>query len=451
MRAALLISGYLRNYEINIKNLKEKLFPKFEVVDTFLHITKNENQEDKYLNLIDEKEDIQNITKLLNPISTLIEDNVSFHTNKQINDIINQWGKLYKLNQLKKIYEKCVNRNYDLVIRYRPDVFLENYFEMSDLSSLKKIIIPSESKIDKSKLLNPKDDYICDAFAIGSSTEMDKYFDIFENIHELISNYGFVSETFLKKYLDNNFIDYELKDIKYSFILSKCNVFAICGDSGSGKSTLSKILKNIFFDSFTLECDRYHKWERHNENWETLTHLNPDANFLTKMSEDIFDLKLGREIYQVDYNHESGSFTEKQLINPSNNLIVCGLHSLYDKNSSFVYDLKIFMDTDEQLKKKWKIKRDKEERGHSVEKILNSIKKRESDFKTYILPQKENADIVIRFFTDEEVDFNNLEKKESIKLDLSINKNFDITNILNNFDLLKINYELIHQNNNLSQ
>jgi uridine kinase len=166
------------------------------------------------------------------------------------------------------------------------------------------------------------------------------------------------------------------------------------------------------------------------------------------MSEDIFDLKLGREIYQVDYNHESGSFTEKQLINPSNNLIVCGLHSLYDKNSSFVYDLKIFMDTDEQLKKKWKIKRDKEERGHSVEKILNSIKKRESDFKTYILPQKENADIVIRFFTDEEVDFNNLEKKESIKLDLSINKNFDITNILNNFDLLKINYELIHQNNN---
>jgi outer membrane protein OmpA-like peptidoglycan-associated protein len=253
MRAALLISGYLRNYEINIKNLKEKLFTKFEVVDTFLHITKNENQEDKYLNLIDEKEDIQNITKLLNPISTLIEDNVSFHTNKQINDIINQWGKLYKLNQLKKIYEKCVNRNYDLVIRYRPDVFLENYFEMSDLSSLKKIIIPSESKIDKSKLLNPKDDYICDAFAIGSSTEMDKYFDIFENIHELISNYGFVSETFLKKYLDNNFIDYELKDIKYSFILSKCNVFAICGDSGSGKSTLSKILKNIFFDSKKAE------------------------------------------------------------------------------------------------------------------------------------------------------------------------------------------------------
>ncbi len=61
MRVALLISGYLRNYEINIKNLKEKLFSKFEIVDTFLHITKNENQEDKYLNLIDEKEDIQNV------------------------------------------------------------------------------------------------------------------------------------------------------------------------------------------------------------------------------------------------------------------------------------------------------------------------------------------------------------------------------------------------------
>jgi phosphoribulokinase len=136
------------------------------------------------------------------------------------------------------------------------------------------------------------------------------------------------------------------------------------------------------------------------------------------MNNDIFDLKLGREIYQVDYNHENGKFTEKQLINPANNLIVCGLHSLYDKNSTFVYDLKIFMDTDENLKMKWKIKRDIKERGYTIDKILDSIKKRKFDFDTYILPQKENADIIIRFFTDDVIDFNNLETKELIKLDL---------------------------------
>jgi uridine kinase len=445
MRVALLISGYLRNYEINIKNLKEKLFPQFEVVDTFLHITKNENQEDKYLNLIDEKEDIQNITKLLNPISTLIEDNVFFHTNKQINDIINQWGKLYKLNQLKKIYEKSINKDYDLVIRYRPDIFLESHLEKKDLLNLKKIIIPSDSKIDKSKLLNPEDEYICDAFAFGGSEEMNKYFDIFENIEEIISDYGFVSETFLKKYLDNNSIDYELKNIKYSFILSKCNVFAICGDSGSGKSTLGKILKNIFYDSFTLECDRYHKWERHNENWEKLTHLNPRANYLTKMNEDIFDLKLGREIYQVDYNHENGRFTEKQLINPSNNLIVCGLHSLYGDNN--LYDIKIYMDTDDNLKKKWKIKRDVIERGYSLEKVLNSIEKRQNDFKQYIEPQKENADLIIKFFTEDTIDFNNFEIEENLSLEVSINnKCKNINETLKTLYHLGVEYKITYSN-----
>jgi len=176
--------------------------------------------------------------------------------------------------------------------------------------------------------------------------------------------------------------------------------------------------------------------------------LNPDANYITKMNNDIFDLKLGREIYQVDYNHESGKFTEKQLINPANNLIVCGLHSLYDKKSTFVYDLKIFMDTDENLKMKWKIKRDIKERGYTVDKILDSIKKRKTDFDNYILPQKENADIIIRFFTDDVIDFNNLETKELIKLDLSISKNFNITNILNNFNLLNIKYDICDSDEN---
>jgi uridine kinase len=166
------------------------------------------------------------------------------------------------------------------------------------------------------------------------------------------------------------------------------------------------------------------------------------------MNNDIFDLKLGREIYQVDYNHESGKFTEKQLINPANNLIVCGLHSLYDKKSTFVYDLKIFMDTDENLKMKWKIKRDIKERGYTVDKILDSIKKRKTDFDNYILPQKENADIIIRFFTDDVIDFNNLETKELIKLDLSISKNFNITNILNNFNLLNIKYDICDSDEN---
>ena len=436
MRIALLIAGYLRSYEANIDFIKEEIINKYGDVDVYLHITKDEKLEDRYFNQIEER-DIKAIIDDLKPVSTIIENNTHYSEDKAANNTINHWDKLYKLNDLKKIKENATNEKYDLVIRYRPDLSIvsKNIFDIGDVSDT--IFIPKDSKIDKVKLTDETDGYLCDALAFGDSISMDKYFDIYDELNTLIKTYGPVSETILFNYLINNNIKYELIDIDYSFILSKCNVFAICGDSGSGKSTLSTLLKNIFSNSFTLECDRYHKWERTNKNWEDVTHLNPEANYIAKMNEDVFNLKIGKDIYQVDYDHHSGKFTEKQLINPSDNLIVCGLHSLYTDNNS-VYDLKIYMDTDEDLKKKWKINRDVRERGYSVQKVLDSIQKRENDFKEFISPQRDNADLIVRFFTTEEIDFNNLEHQNKLSLELSINKNFKINKILIKLNELKL-------------
>ena len=86
----------------------------------------------------------------------------------------------------------------------------------------------------------------------------------------------------IKSEFSNMFFIY-LIDINYYVVLSLCNTIAITGDSGTGKTTISNILKELFSDSFVLECDRYHKWERNDENWKKYTHLNPDANYITKM------------------------------------------------------------------------------------------------------------------------------------------------------------------------
>jgi cytoskeletal protein RodZ len=59
MTAAILISGYLRSYEDTINFVKTELLQRFEKVDVYIHITKNENVEDKYFNLINEDEDIK--------------------------------------------------------------------------------------------------------------------------------------------------------------------------------------------------------------------------------------------------------------------------------------------------------------------------------------------------------------------------------------------------------
>jgi len=425
MKVALLIAGYLRSYSENINFIKKEIIDKYKDVDVYLHITNSENSEDKYFNQIDDS-DIKRITSDLNPISTIIEKNIHYTDDKLMNNLINHWSKLYKLNSLKKLTEEYKDEKYDLVIRYRPDLSIKTeniFYEFAK----GVVFIPKDSKIDKIRLTKPTDKYLCDALAFGDSVSMDNYFNIYKNLSKLMANHGVVSETLLYKYLNLFNINYKLIDIEYSFLLSKCNVFAICGDSGSGKSTLSNLLKDTFTDSFKLECDRYHKWERTNRNWDTITHLNPRANYITKMNEDIFNLKVGNEIFQVDYNHNNGKFTDKQLINPANNLIVCGLHSLYGKHELF--DLKIYMDTDDNLKKKWKIIRDVKERGYTVEKVLESIEKRSADFIQYIEPQKDASDLIIRFFTVEEVNFNDLDANPKISLEISISNVFNTEKI----------------------
>jgi uridine kinase len=438
MRAALLISGYLRTFSLNLPNLKAKILDQFEEVDVYIHITKNGDKEDKYLN-INSNTDIENIIYQINPISIIIEDNTHLSDNPQINNTLNLWFKYFKLNQIKKENEK-VKGKYDIVIKYRPDLNISSNNIFTEDLTKDIIYLPLDTKIDKSKLFHKNDKYICDVFAFGNSNIMNLYFDLYNNIEFLIKKYNsYISETVLYNYFEHFNLNYKQLPIDYNIILSQCNIFAIAGDSGSGKTTLGKILKNYFSSSFMLECDRYHKWERKDDNWNKYTHLNPEANYLTKMSEDIFDLKIGKTVYQVDYDHSTGKFTEPEKIDSSDNIIVCGLHSLYSKDEN-IYDIKIFIDTDDTLKYTWKINRDIEKRGHTKEFVLNQIENRKDDYIKYILPQRDNSDFIINFFTDEKFDLENLNRNYNIKLKLLIHKKFNIINILNKLIKENISY-----------
>jgi|694.fasta_scaffold137972_2 uridine kinase len=431
MRVALLISGYLRSFKSNFPNLKEKILDKFENLDVYIHITENEKSDDKYFNHI---EDISTIKQKLNPICLLVEPNFDFTNEKDINNIKNNLSKFYKLNQIKKLNENSFGK-YDLVIKYRPDLNLESDMDFTSFDG-EKVYIPSDSKMDKNRLRNESDNFICDIFGFGDSESMDRYFDIFIHLDELIHQYGTVPETILYEYLNHKTIRYDLININYEVVLSECNVFAICGDSGSGKTRLGNRLKQFFSNSFMLECDRYHKWERGDENWGRYTHLNPEANYITKMNEDIFNLKVGNSIYQVDYDHKNGKFTEKNIIEASENTIVCGLHSLYD-NDEDLYNLKIFIDTDEELKKKWKIERDVKERGHTLENVIKQIENRKVDFKKYILPQKYKSDFIIQFY----------QIQEELLLRLLIHKKFNLEPITKRLSEKVVDFELTNSDN----
>ena len=336
------------------------------------------------------------------------------------------------LNYCNKIVNglKIIENNYDLYIVIRTDLIIKNinienieehklYFSKKNMNQFTKDII---NKVNDNLIITKDYNLLLELFELLNYTQNNNnYLDIV-----------------LYNYLIHNNINYDFFDIDYKFILSKCNVIAIAGDSGSGKSTLLKVLKPLFNKNniLTLETDRYHKWERGNENYQKYTHLNPKANYLEKMYENVYDLKIGNEIYQVDYDHDTGKFTQKEKIESKNNIILCGLHTMYENKINNILDMKIFMDTDRELIKKWKIQRDVEERGYSLEKVLKQIELREKDYEEYIVKQKENADIIINFY----------EENNNLECNLIIQNNIIINKILK--ELIELKYEIKYNDKN---
>lgn len=212
---------------------------------------------------------------------------------------------------------------------------------------------------------------------------------------------------------------------------------AIAGNSGSGKTTLSKMLANEMQRTVVLECDRYHKWERTDKNWETYTHLDPSANNLDSMQKDVKRLLDGKEIYQVNYDHSNGKFTERERITPEKFILVCGLHSFFFRNHD-PYFLKIFMDTDEELQVAWKLNRDKKKRGYSYREAAAQIEKREKDYQKYIIPQREMADLCIRFLK-------NKSNKMTYSLEVEVAEKFCIERLEHYLKSKEIDFTTIRQ------
>jgi len=380
MRICFIICGQPRSIDLVIKNIDE-LFKNHQI-NYYICLTNNyKDYETEYNYNFNINDIISN-----NKIKKLL----------LINDIYNSEFRNLK-NYTKKIINiiNIINKKeeYDIYIIIRSDFIFNSLEFLNLITSNNKIYVSNKRYNQYTKdITNKCNDniIICKNYDfLKKLVNLDEYIDKNNDYFEII----------LHNYFKEHDIDYEEIDICYKLILSRCNIIAIAGDSGSGKTTLLNELSELFEkDSYLkLETDRYHKWERGNENYLQFTHLNPEANNLEKMSKDVYNLKIGSEIYSVDYDHDTGKFTQEEKIESKNNVILCGLHTLYNKNVNEIIDLKIFMDTDRELIKKWKIKRDVEERGYSIEKVLKQIKTREMDYEEYIKNQKDNADIIINF------------------------------------------------------
>ncbi|WP_404452342.1 hypothetical protein LG329_18500 [Virgibacillus necropolis] len=229
----------------------------------------------------------------------------------------------------------------------------------------------------------------------------------------------------------------------------KPTVIGIGGDSGVGKTRLTMGLMKLFGSERLLivEGDGDHKWERGHEKWSEFTHLNPKANFLHEQAATLERLKNGASTNRVEYDHGTGKFTTPKKIDPNDFIIMCGLHPLLLSRTRKVADLKIYVDTDEKLRRHWKIIRDCEERGYTIDKVMRQLDSRMEDAKKYIYPQKEFADLIIKYFTESQFVVGDVSESPTIKLKLTCDANLLLENITNKMDEYEICYLHDYDNN----
>ncbi|MBK5253194.1 MAG: uridine kinase [Peptostreptococcaceae bacterium] len=180
----------------------------------------------------------------------------------------------------------------------------------------------------------------------------------------------------------------------------KAIVIGIAGGTGSGKSTLIDAIKSEFNDEITIISHDYY-YKPHNElTFEERKHLNydhPNSFDTDLMVKHIKELTEGKSIERPVYDFTiHNRLDETVTLNSSKVIIVEGILIFENKELINLFDIKVFIDTDADVRIIRRIVRDVKERGRTLESVveqyLTTVKLMHEEF---VEPSKKNADIII--------------------------------------------------------
>jgi len=168
------------------------------------------------------------------------------------------------------------------------------------------------------------------------------------------------------------------------------------GPLGGGFGNGGWETNTLVSDLTTVIClDDYHLNDRGGRKKTGLTALDVRENNFDLMYEQVKALKDGKSVSKPIYNHVNGTLDTPETIEPTPIIIIEGLHPMLDARVRGLLDFSLYLDISDEVKLNWKIQRDMEERGHSLESILASIEARKPDFAAYVAPQRQYADLVV--------------------------------------------------------
>ncbi len=177
-------------------------------------------------------------------------------------------------------------------------------------------------------------------------------------------------------------------------------VIGIAGGTGSGKTTITKKLMQRFGgDVSVIYHDNYYK-AHHNMSYEERAKLNydhPDSFDTDLLIQAVKDLKAGRSVICPVYDYPIHDRSDKVIeVKPARVIIVEGILIFQSRELCRQMDIKIYVDTDADVRILRRIVRDVRDRGRSLESVVNqylsTVKPMHEQF---VEPSKRNADIII--------------------------------------------------------
>lgn len=180
----------------------------------------------------------------------------------------------------------------------------------------------------------------------------------------------------------------------------KSTIIGIAGGTGSGKSTLVQLLIERFGEKVTvLSHDNYYK--RHDDmtyaERARLNYDHPDAFDTELMVEHLKKLKNGEAIDCPIYDFSVHNRTDAvRQIAAHKVIVVEGILILHSKALCEMMDVKLFVDTDADVRLCRRVERDVLERGRTVESVIGQYRATVKPMhEQFVEPSRKNADLII--------------------------------------------------------
>lgn len=178
-------------------------------------------------------------------------------------------------------------------------------------------------------------------------------------------------------------------------------LIGIAGGTGSGKTTLADKLVDSFGNDEVsiLRHDNYYK--RHDEMcYEERSKLNydhPDAFDTELLCEHIHTLKAGKAVQMPVYDYSIHNRSDETIqVNPAPVIVLEGILIFAEQRLCELMDIKVFVDTDADVRILRRIVRDVNKRGRSLDSVIDqyliTVKPMHDQF---VEPSKRRADIII--------------------------------------------------------